>query len=286
MFLLIASLLVAPPSAGVPAPTLHAEVQVDSTAELFARARDEARRGRGAAAMASYVAGARVAVSAEDWSLYRRDIFWVAAKSELKAFDAMQPRARAEFLRAFWASRDTRDELAPGARFVEHVRRVDVALAEYRVHPKRGKAPMSRAAGGEGDTYFDHVVGRNSLLRDYAPGQGMIDDRGAILIRHGEPDARTRSVGIESWVYTREHSDNLVVHFSENAFDGSSGNTRLIAAPPVAALEALCGVDSPSCVVAQRFGGAATERRERLRQRALAAIRELTTTESAANRAE
>ncbi len=287
MLFLIAAIIAGPlPLASTAAATQHGIVS-DSTPVLFARARGEAREGRGGSAIDAYLAGARGAASATDWALYRRDIFWIAAPGELKAFDAATPAGRVAFLDAFWSTRDSRDHLAAGGRFIEHVRRVDVAMSEFRVRPKKGKAPMSRASVSRGTTDFDYTVGRNSMLRDYAPGQGIIDDRGVILIRHGEPTARAAAnVGVESWVYERDDRDNLVVHFSENVFDGSSGNTRLIAAPPVTALESLCGLDTASCTVAQRFGGASTERRERLRQRALAAIRELTTTESAVSRGE
>ncbi len=261
-------------------------VAPDSTAELFARARESARDGRSADAIRYYLAGARVARQPAEWDLYRRDLSWVATPAEMKDFGSRGDATRVDWIRDFWATRDVRDGLAAGGRFAEHVRRLDIAVAEFPIHPKRGKVPVARVANG-GTSAFDLTVGSGSPLRDFVPRQGEVDDRGAIFIRHGEPDARVAAnSGIESWVYERDDGDNLVVHFSQNVFDGSSGNTTLIAAPPVPALEALCGFDSASCSVAQRFGGAAPERRERLRQRALAAIRELTTTESAAPQAD
>ncbi len=236
--------------------------------------------------MRYYLAGARVARQSSEWDLYRRDLSWVASGAELKEFGSLEGADRVIWIRDFWASRDGRDGLTSGGRFLEHVRRVDIAVSEFAVNPKRGKVPVARVANTSGSA-FDLTVGSASPLRDFVPRQGQVDDRGTIFIRHGEPDARVAgSSGIESWVYQRENGDNLVVHFSQNVFDGSSGNTTLIAAPPVPALEALCGFDSASCSVAQRFGGAASERRERLRQRALSAIRELTTTESAAPQAD
>jgi hypothetical protein len=261
-------------------------VAPDSTAELFARARESARDGRSADAMRYYLAGARVARQSAEWDLYRRDLSWVATRAEMKEFGSLDDAARVDWIRDFWASRDGRDGLGTGGRLAEHVRRIDIAVAEYAIDPKHGKVPVARVANGGGSA-FDLTVGLGSPLRDFVPRQGQVDDRGTIFIRHGEPDARVAAnSGIESWVYERDESDNLVVHFSQNVFDGSSGNTTLIAAPPVSALEALCGFDRASCSVAQRFGGAATERRERLRQRALSAIRELTTTESAAPQAD
>lgn len=269
----------------VPSHASVVEVQVvapDSTPVLFARARAESRAGRSIDAMRSYIAGATHAASASDWGLYRADISWIATRDELQAFDAAGPAERVTLLRTVWSSRDTRDGLARGGRFAEHVRRLDIATADFGVSPKRGKVPVARASNAGGDDY-DYIAGRSSMLRDFVPTQGMIDDRGVILIRHGEPDTRVvSSGGIESWIYQRETSDNLVVHFGEALFDGSSGNTTLIAAPPVSTLTALCGVDGASCQAGNRSGGAVVALRERLRQRSLAAIRELTTTESAA----
>ncbi len=274
----LATVLLAPPYT----PVVEAQiVALDSTLVSFARARAEARAGRRIDAMRSYIAGAAQAVSASDWGLYRADISWIATRNELQAFDAASAAGRVTLLRTIWSSRDTRDGIAPGGRFGEHVRRLDIATADFRVRPKRGKVPVARASNAEGDDY-DYIAGRSSMLRDFVPTQGMIDDRGVILIRHGEPDTRVvSSGGIESWIYQRETSDNLVVHFGEALFDGSSGNTTLIAAPPLSTLSALCGVDAASCQVGNRIGAAAIDRRERLRQRSLAAIRELTTTESA-----
>ena len=270
-----------PPFSDITPSSFEIFATADSTPILFARARDEARADRAASAIQAYLAGARAASSSADWMLYRRDISWIATPAELTAFDSAGSDTRVALLDAFWSSRDGRDHLGAGGRFAEHVRRLDIAMADFRVRPKRGKVPVSRVSEAGGGAY-DYTVGQSSMLRDFVPTQGQIDDRGVILIRHGAPDARVASSGVESWIYQRDVADNLVVHFGENVFDGSSGNTTLIAAPPVRVLASLCGIDSASCTVGQRAGGASDVLRERLRQRALVAIRELTTTESAA----
>lgn len=284
MFIVLAAAALAaalPFSSHLPATDLQASA-ADSTPALFARARVEARAGRSGDALRSYLAGATQATSPGDWSLYRADISWIATRDELKAFDAAAASQRVALLHTIWSSRDTRDGLTQGGRLREHVRRLDTAMADFRVRPKRGKVPIARVSNSGGDD-FDYTVGGSSALRDFVPTQGQIDDRGVIFIRHGEPGSRVvSSGGIESWVYERGITDNLVVHFGEALFDGSSGNTALIAAPPPSTLAALCGVDAASCHAGNRSGGAVVLLRERLRQRSLAAIRELTTTESAA----
>lgn len=264
----------APPVSSGPAVVAAA----DSTPLLFARARALARAGQGSAAVALYVAGARAAETAADFALYRRDLALIGTKTELTVWDKAAPSERPALIEAFWSGRDARDGLAPGGRFIEHVRRVDVALADYRVHPRRGKTPITKASVADS---------RQSALRDYIPTQGELDDRGVIYVRYGAPDARAllTSPSVESWVYQRD-GQNLVVHFGESVYGGSSGNGVLIAAPPPAVFASLCEVDQQSCRIAARGSLASPEMREQFRQRSLASIKTLTTTDDAAPKLE
>lgn len=271
-----------PPSAILPAvasPPLVAPV-VDSTALLLARARALARIGHPAEAMATYYAAALRADGPDDWALFRRDLALVAAPRELTLWDEAAPAARPSMVLAFWRDRDGRSGLAEGERFAEHVRRLDVAAAEYRIAPKRGRPPVIRTSATMSADGYDRTAGVGSPIRDYIPAQGELDDRGVIFVRHGEPDARRLGAGtsIESWIYLRDGGP-LVVYFTEALFDGSSGNTMLVAAPPVSAYASVCEFDRAACTLASRLTQAPVEQRERLRQRTLAAIRELTTTD-------
>lgn len=270
------------PSATPPtiAPVPPVAQRIDSTAILMTRARALARLGNAAEAMATYHVAALRADGPDDWALFRRDLALVAAPRELTLWDEATPATRPSMVLAFWRGRDSSAGLSEGERFSEHVRRLDFALAEYRVAPKNGRPPIIRTSGTMSADLYDRNAGIGSPIRDYIPTQGELDDRGVIFVRHGEPDARRLGAGtsIESWIYLRE-SGPLVVYFTEALFDGSSGNTALIAAPPVSAYASVCDFDRVACTMASRLTQAPVEQRERLRQRTLAAIRELTTTD-------
>lgn len=250
---------------------------LDSSAVLFSRARELARAGHPAEALAAYHAAALRADGPDDWARFRRDISWIATPKELTVWDKASPADRPVQLLAFWNERDARDGLASGARFAEHVRRLDIALTSYRVRPKRGKAPFIRTASTPPSDAYERNVGLGSPLRDYLPEQGELDDRGVIFVRQGEPVARgyTSDSRIESWVYARD-GKTVAVFFTEALFDGSSGNTMLVAAPPTAAYFTICEYDQAFCTPS-----GAIEQREKLRQRTIAAIRALTTTDTA-----
>lgn len=255
----------------------RAALTQDSSAILFSKARELARAGHPAEGLATYHSAALRATSADDWARFRRDIAWIATPRELTVWDATATTDRPAQLLAFWNERDARDGLATGGRFAEHVRRLDVALAEYRIQPKRGRSPIIRTASAAPADRYDREVGIGSPLRDYLPGQGELDDRGVIFVRQGEPVARryTADSRIEGWVYARE-GKTVAVFFTEALFDGSSGNTMLVAAPPSGAYFVVCDFDRAFC-----GNSGAIEQREKLRQRTIGAIRALTTTDTA-----
>lgn len=248
----------------------------DSSAVRFARARDLARTGDPALAMRTYLAGAEAATTAADWERYRKDLGWIWTPKELTVWQESAPSARRERIAAWFSERDVRDSLPAGGRFAEHVRRLDHVFATYRIAPKHGKVPVIRTAVVQEGGAFGLTVGSGSFLRDYIPTQGEIDDRGALYVRHGAPEARTFSGGgqYEIWSYRRDGGP-YVVYFAETLFDGASGNTTLVAVPEGAPRFETCGIDGLSCA----SGGSA--RRELLRQRSLKAIRTLMSTESA-----
>ena len=263
------------------APPLHVPVlsaaSLDSSAVLFSKARELARAGHPVEAMDAYHSAALRATAAEDWARFRRDIAWIATPKELTVWDNAAPTARPAQLLAFWSERDARDGLATGARFAEHVRRLDVAMTTYSIRPKRGRAPIIRTASAQPSDGYERTIGVGSPLRDYLPGQGELDDRGVVFVRQGEPVARRYSSDsrVEGWVYARD-GKTVAVFFTEALFDGSSGNTLLVAAPPSGAYFAVCDFDQAFC-----SPSGAIEQREKLRQRTIAAIRALTTTDTA-----
>jgi GWxTD domain-containing protein len=116
----------------------------------------------------------------------RADLTLLASDVELADFDLRHGAARADMLRRFWTMRDRLELRAEGDRLAEHLRRLAVARREFLV------------------TTDDGVE--------------RLDDRGRILVRHGEPDDRASFAipGVspnESWRYRRA-GDDLVIHFA------------------------------------------------------------------------
>lgn len=267
---LLARPLAPPIVAAVPVP-----VPSDTTvAEYFALARQQFRAGDAAKGFATYLRGAEQVATAADQELYRRDAAWIATRTELAVWRSTAPKETAALVRSFWSGRDALGGHAVGARLAAHVQRLDAATAHFRVDPKRGKPPMMRVSTV---TPGYPLAG---ALRDFVPTQGELDDRAVIYIRHGEPDARTLTMGstIESWTYEVE-GESVTVHFAEALFDGSSGNGTLIAVPPLGAFAAICLADDAYCRIGSRNGVVPPEQIERIRQHALGAIRTLTTTD-------
>lgn len=127
---------------------------------------------------------------------YRDDIALVASADELDQYDRTVGSARADFLRRFWAMRDRAELRRDGERLQEHYRRVYYARRTFPL-PTPGRSRV-----------LDETV---TALE---PG---FDDRGIVLVRHGEPDDRVvmSTFGVEpneSWRYHRNEGD-LVLHF-------------------------------------------------------------------------
>ncbi len=106
---------------------------------------------------------------------YRADLQSVASPAELAEWTRLPDDGRAPWLAAFWARRDATQGRNPGEVIAEHYRRVALADSEY---------PRWRS-------------GR--------------DDRGAVLIREGAPDARLRAHhdSVDVWAWGR--SDEAVI---------------------------------------------------------------------------
>jgi GWxTD domain-containing protein len=180
---------------------LALDAGADSGVALLELARTQFFARRTAAA-GSYYAGAAAARTAPGIAAYRDDVRWIATPVELAAFDALADgAARATWLRRFWARRDVADARSDGERLAEHYRRWFYARKHFRL--------VSR------HRHYD-------ITEVYRSGQGEIDDRGVIYVRHGEPDRRARFVCSapagdcapnESWLYRRDGGD-LVFHFA------------------------------------------------------------------------
>jgi GWxTD domain-containing protein len=150
----------------------------------------------------AYFDGAAAPLSAEARAEYRADLLWILTPDERAALDAVPDDGLRGWLERFWAGRDAQDARAAGERLTEHYRRYFYAWRHFRL--------MSRH--------------RRYTNEPFRSDQELVDDRGVIYIRHGEPDDRARFVARgdptrdltvepnESWLY-RWPEGRRVFHF-------------------------------------------------------------------------
>jgi hypothetical protein len=259
-------------------------IPVDTTvAARVAIAHEQLRRGEDSLGRASYLDAATRVVAPADWTPFEQDLAWIASPAELLAWRTTAGKDRAAFIRNFWDGRDARDGLDPGGRLAEQVHRLDVAMERYRINPRHGKVTTMRVSSSGEAGYFGNLFGARSYLRDYIPEQGILDDRGVIYLRHGDPNVITVAGASQSESWTYDFNGRAyTVHFVHAAFDGSSGNTTLVAAAPTSAFAALCEADDLYCAAASRGFGIPPEEQQRIRAATLDAIRFLTTTDAPA----
>jgi GWxTD domain-containing protein len=141
-------------------------------------------------------------------AMIRRDLEPITEPAELATFDALAPDERSGWLESFWTARDAVDLREPGSRLAEHLRRWDVARREFRLPPFRRRYRWGAETWQSGD--------------------GELDDRGIVYVRHGEPSLRIqwprgrssparldpleRNYGNESWRYDRPDG-TVTLHF-------------------------------------------------------------------------
>jgi GWxTD domain-containing protein len=162
---------------------------------LFFLRRPDAGRDR-------YFAGATAPLSPEARAEYRADLTWIVTPEERAAFDATADAELRGWLEQFWAERDAKDARAAGERLAEHYRRYFYAWRHFRL--------VSRH--------------RRYTNEPFRSDQDLLDDRGVIYLRHGEPDDRARFVARadpdtdlevepnESWLYVWPDG-NRIFHF-------------------------------------------------------------------------
>lgn len=156
----------------------------DRGVALLERARTLYYLRRSREAYATYFEGAGAPLSDEARAEYRADLVWILTPEERAAFDATPAHRLRAWLEAFWAGRDAQDVRATGARLAEHYRRYFYAWRHFRL--------VSRH--------------RRYTNEPFRSEQTLLDDRGVIYLRHGEPDDRARFVSPEvepneSWLY-------------------------------------------------------------------------------------
>jgi len=204
--------------------------------------------GRTRDGMDAYFDGAGNIVSTEARKLYRSDIEWVADSAELASYDLEEVGALRAWLTHFWTRRDVAAGRRPGERLAEHRRRQTYAVRTFRrigsleFLPALYDPPVStflqpgvvvQGPGGDqpaaprgepGETPGQGVVdlalrrGENPVTAG-ACGSELVDARGVIYVRHGDPDQTASYAGEDarpnvSWQYERPGGP-LMFHFMQ-----------------------------------------------------------------------
>ncbi|HQW67640.1 MAG TPA: hypothetical protein PLJ23_11415, partial [Gemmatimonadales bacterium] len=168
------------------------------------RARTLMALGRGDDATRAYWAGLR-ALTPVAREAYRFDLAWILEGDTLAAFDALPDVAVQPWLQRFWAERDAAAANRPGERLSEHLRRWTVAFRDYRVpKPERRRHyarveylfdRLDRCVANDSPLYERLVRLQPSLAGDLRFREPLLDHRGLIYLRHGEPAGRVVGVG-------------------------------------------------------------------------------------------
>jgi hypothetical protein len=227
--------------------------QVDSGVVSLSLARDLYRMNAAKEARAILVRGAGTPTEPARQA-YRDELSWTASPNELSDWDSLRPGDRPAWIAAYWARRDVAGGLADGERLVEHYRRVEYAMSHFRIElPQTGRQQLltfdkldSYSKERQGLAYAERhgdlcpnaarfaedakAFGADSPERYYRPAQDLVDDRGAVWIRHGPPSKVRQSTSgeaVEVWLYERAGSP-LVLQFRAAQFQGTSGAAVLV----------------------------------------------------------
>src|SRR5690606_22033665 len=213
----------------------------DSGVGLLEQARALHALGKAAGAVDLYARGA--AAAGEDGRRsYRRDLAWIASPAEMAAFDSLPLDSISNWLTAFWSNRDVAQLRAPGERLLEHLRRWRYVHQEFQVTGRQdagGFVASTTECGPSGLMDAMNSETFSSDLQLYMPGvlpatksgRRVIDDRGIVYMRHGEPDARAGG-NPQSWKYNLP-TGTFVFHFCGSRGLGTQAPTTLVAMLPL-----------------------------------------------------
>ncbi len=177
---------------------------------LLALARLDFARNRPEAGTDGVLAAAAEIRSRTDALVLFDEIKTIATPAEVAEFGRIDRIADyRSFFQVFWTSRDPMPAAPFNARMAEHYRRLREAERHYLFNGFRSwhKSPFTYDASYFPETY--------ALSHDF-------NDRGAIFIRHGEPDDYTHGES-NTWLY---HDSMLVFHFAPTCFGGVCGVTE------------------------------------------------------------
>ncbi len=213
--------------------------------------------GRADSALARYESGAAHAGKAGRLA-YRADIGWVATPAELAAFDSVGADLGA-WIHDFWRRRDVTALRPEGERLAEHLRRWNYVHQHFRIVGRTDGATFTDGPGATGPSGDPDLTGGSDVANDLGPmgmlapdafslmegGHRVVDDRGVVYMRHGEPDRRAAwnegsldlkvhgcVVANESWQYALP-TGALLLHFCSSRRLGSTAATTLVAMLPL-----------------------------------------------------
>lgn len=174
----------------------------DPSTAALERARSLAGLGRLDAAAAAYLRGVQLDAKATRHA-YRRDLAWVATDSELVAFDSVPQDMLGEWISGFWALRDAESVRRPGERLREHLRRWAHAYRRFRVLDPERKTDFRMVMNPDigpckegGAKSIDNLTFEDpGRLEDARRRERLLDHRGVVYMRHGEPAARILAPG-------------------------------------------------------------------------------------------
>lgn len=105
------------------------------------------KAGRPPEGRSALIAGAPFTHTANADARYREELSWIASPEELRAWDTLPVAERSRWLDAFWTDREVRDGRGKGERMIEHYRRYEEAMKEFRiVIPQKGRQRVRSVA--------------------------------------------------------------------------------------------------------------------------------------------
>ncbi len=136
--------------------------------------------------------------------MYRFDLAWITDSTTLVEFDQLADSAVTPWLRRFWSSRDAEAANYPGDRLREHLRRWVVVLERYRALSPWNDTFLTRVELG---FEYPPSTGTTCIRMDAAmfeqlwrmqpwhtgdlrTREPLLDHRGLLYLRHGEPQRR------------------------------------------------------------------------------------------------
>ncbi len=183
--------------------------------------------------------------------LYRYDLEWFLDADSLAVFDAVPLADAGVWLRRFWRGRDAEAVNPIGARLLEQLRRRAYVLEHFRVtvpwrrtHFERVEYrfdPPRICTLAPPDKMYDRLGKQPTFAGDPRRRELLLDHRGVVYLRHGEPIERIGRVQAdadeviiarnESWLYLLTGFQRLL-HFHGSQAVGTHTATTLRASLP------------------------------------------------------